>query len=345
MNASGDEDRGRPTSVREAGHDEIWLHNRLAEQPELLGLGEVKIVGQELSWPDGGNLDILATNEDTYYSVEVQLGEVDASHSFRVFDYWARNRAARRDRAHVAVLVVEKAAGRYRPALQALAEYVPLIVIELRAQIVETRLALTPYVVIANSELDLTVVPAADEIADRTEAEWKAEVDEQAWVAYQALLAYAMSLGVVRPEYRQRTCVTLRRGRRSWVVVKFGKGAISVHLVDPDGVLGTGSPSEAFELFAKEAAAEGVPISWQAGLNAGKQPIAVRLGPEDVNEGVIQGLLKASWDWLSHEGEVSAPISQPRGPAVYTRPIPSGGSTSTPTTTSKAAKSAIPAGP
>lgn len=38
--------------------------------------------------PDG---DTPATG-DTYYSVEVQLGKVDASHSFRVFDYRARNR-------------------------------------------------------------------------------------------------------------------------------------------------------------------------------------------------------------------------------------------------------------
>lgn len=76
---------------------------------------------RELSAPRGGSLDILAADGDTYYSVEVQLGEVDASHSFRVFDYWARNRTRFEGRTHVAVLVVESAAGRYRPALEALA--------------------------------------------------------------------------------------------------------------------------------------------------------------------------------------------------------------------------------
>jgi hypothetical protein len=40
----------------------------------------------------GRDLDILASAGDTYYGIEVQLGEVDASHSFRVFDYRARNR-------------------------------------------------------------------------------------------------------------------------------------------------------------------------------------------------------------------------------------------------------------
>jgi hypothetical protein len=83
---------GQPAKLRDLGYDEIWLQNWLADSPARLGLGEVRIVAQELTAPRGGSLDILAADGDTYYSVEVQLGEVDASHSFRVFDYWARNR-------------------------------------------------------------------------------------------------------------------------------------------------------------------------------------------------------------------------------------------------------------
>jgi hypothetical protein len=83
---------GKPAQLRDLGYDEIWLQNWLAADPAILGLGEVQIVAQELSAPRSGSLDILARDGDTYYSVEVQLGEVDASHSFRVFDYWARNR-------------------------------------------------------------------------------------------------------------------------------------------------------------------------------------------------------------------------------------------------------------
>jgi hypothetical protein len=83
---------GKPAQLRDLGYDEIWLQNWLTADPARLGLGEVQIVARELSAPRGGSLDILARDGDTYYSVEVQLGEVDASHSFRVFDYWARNR-------------------------------------------------------------------------------------------------------------------------------------------------------------------------------------------------------------------------------------------------------------
>jgi hypothetical protein len=73
---------GQSAKLRDLGYDEIWLQNWLAEDPTRLGLGEVRIIAQELTAPRGGSLDILAADGDTYYSVEVQLGEVDASHSF-----------------------------------------------------------------------------------------------------------------------------------------------------------------------------------------------------------------------------------------------------------------------
>jgi hypothetical protein len=75
---------GQSAKLRDLGYDEIWLQTWLAADPARLGLGEIRIVAQELTAPRGGSLDILAADGDTYYSVEVQLGEVDASHSFRV---------------------------------------------------------------------------------------------------------------------------------------------------------------------------------------------------------------------------------------------------------------------
>src|SRR3954468_20500655 len=124
---------GRAARLRELGYDEIWLQNWLSAEPERMGLGPVDILAQELTNPPGGNLDILAAAGDTYYSIEVQLGEVDASHGFRVFDYWARNRRRFANKSHVAVLVAESTLGRYRIALEELAAFAPLLVVELRS--------------------------------------------------------------------------------------------------------------------------------------------------------------------------------------------------------------------
>jgi hypothetical protein len=98
---------GQAAQLRELGYDEIWLQNWLTADPTRLGLGQIRVVAQELTAPRGGSLDILAADGDIYYSIEVQLGEVDASHSFRVFDYWARNRLRFEGKTHVAVLVAE----------------------------------------------------------------------------------------------------------------------------------------------------------------------------------------------------------------------------------------------
>jgi hypothetical protein len=80
----------------------------------------VVVLAQEPTHAHGGSLDILAAGDDTHYSVEVQLGEVDASHGFQVLENWARNRARCPDKTPVAALLVESADGRFRQALDRL---------------------------------------------------------------------------------------------------------------------------------------------------------------------------------------------------------------------------------
>jgi hypothetical protein len=213
---------GQPVKLRDLGYDEIWLQNWLADSPARLGLGEVRIVAQELTAPRGGSLDILAADGDIYYSVEVQLGEVDASHSFRVFDYWARNRVRFEGKTHVAVLVVESAAGRYRPALEALAEYLPLVVIELRAWRGEAEVILVPETVVINRGLDVAGPAGTVSGEARSAADWKASVSAEAWAFHDAFIAWTRAnLGEVRVDYSPKSYVGVRRGRR----VAFGKRA------------------------------------------------------------------------------------------------------------------------
>ena len=84
------------TTLRVIGKDERWLHKWIKEKPSRLGLGDLTIKRSELSHYKnrGGRLDILAyrADLDTYYEIEVMLGECDADHGFRTLDYWARER-------------------------------------------------------------------------------------------------------------------------------------------------------------------------------------------------------------------------------------------------------------
>jgi hypothetical protein len=75
------------TTLRALEKDEAWLHNWIKEKPARLGLGDVTIKRSELIHykNKGGRLDILGYRGDldTYYEIEVMLGECDADHGFR----------------------------------------------------------------------------------------------------------------------------------------------------------------------------------------------------------------------------------------------------------------------
>ncbi len=297
---------GTAARLRDLRYDEIWLQNWLAEDPSRLGPGDVRVLAQELTQTSGGSLDILAADGDTYYSIEVQLGEVDASHGFRVLDYWARNRERYPGKTHVAVLMAESAGGRYSAALRAIAEYLPLAVIELRVWQGQSEAVLVPEVVAANASLDIGGTPAAAAAGGRTEADWQEECTEEAWEFQRAFVKWAReNLGDIRVDYNPRSYIGVRRGRRVWGPLWPVRDGATVHLPDPDG--SRDEPSVAFEDFRHRLSGLGLEPSWQASYNAGANPISLRLTRADLEKPEVQELLKASWDII---GDGATPWSE-----------------------------------
>ncbi len=148
---------GAVSTVSELGKDEAWLQGWLKEQPTRLGLGDLQVT-------DGaGDADarcFVATDEDRCFSVDVRLGEMEASHGFQLLDNWARNRARHPDKTHVAVLVTEKAGDRYRTTLETLAQHLPLVVVELAVWRGDTEAIVVPHVALASEDVDLSTTPA-----------------------------------------------------------------------------------------------------------------------------------------------------------------------------------------
>ncbi len=110
-------------TLESLGLDEAWLENWIQENPKRLGLGSrLRVLKSQLHRPansGGGRLDLQLVDddiEDRVYDVELQRGELDASHGFRALDYWAREQKAdENDRTHFPVIVAEKIRGS-RPA-------------------------------------------------------------------------------------------------------------------------------------------------------------------------------------------------------------------------------------
>jgi hypothetical protein len=313
---------GSLTTLKALGYDERWLQDWLARSPDTLGLGAIKIIDQEQGQTGGGSLDLLAVDgeTDTYYSIEVQLGEIDASHSFRVFDYWARNRMRYPGKTHVAVLVAENATGRYRPALEALAETVPLIVIELRTLKGKQEAVLVPEVVIANASLDLIDTPAGTAGQERTEDEWRESITGEAWAFKDAFVSWVgENLGDVRVSYAAKSYVGVRVGRRTWAPLWPRQDGATVYLPDPDGTR-SDDPSVAFEQFEARLREEGLSANWQPTYNAKANPVVVRLRRQDLERPVVQDLLRASYDILAEGAQPwseRAPIGRPSSAPLH----------------------------
>ena len=306
---------GQLVRLRESGRNEYWLQDWLVADLTRLGLGELKLVEQEQTQAGGGNLDILAAAGDTYYSVEVQLGEVDASHSFRVFDYWARNRRRFPSKTHVAVLVAESTVGRFRVALEELAEYVPLLVVELRSWRGAQEIVIVPELVVTNASVDVSGTPLAVTAGEsRTEADWQDAVTEEAWAFHLEFADWVKtSLGPFVIDYSPKSYIGVRVGRRVWAPLWPRQDGSQIYLPDPDQSRSEESP--AYQHFRELLADQGFTLNWQTTYNAGANPISIRLRRKDLQEPAVQSLLRASYAAVKPGAEA---WSETNSPVVWT---------------------------
>ena len=152
---------GRLSTWAELGKDESFLQEWLKEQPSRLGLGDLNVADSQPVQDDEGNPAFLASDADRYFSVDVRLSEMDASHGFQLLDNWARNRVRHPDKTHVAVLVTETVGDRYRTTLETLSEHLPLVVIELQIWRGESEAILVPHLALSSEDVDLGDTPAA----------------------------------------------------------------------------------------------------------------------------------------------------------------------------------------
>ena len=115
--------------------NEAWLQQVIADDPSILGLGDVILRDKERIQPRAGRLDLLLQDSDTNkrYEVEVQLGEVDESHIIRTIEYWDVERKRYPQYEHCGVIVAEDITSRFLNVLGLFNGVIPLIAIQLTA--------------------------------------------------------------------------------------------------------------------------------------------------------------------------------------------------------------------
>jgi predicted transport protein len=125
-------------------YTEKWVQARIAEDPAILGLGELVLRDQERIQPRAGRLDLLLQDSDTKrrYEVELQLGPSDEAHIIRTIEYWDIERKRYPQYEHCAVLVAEDITSRFLNVVSLLNGTVPLIALQMQAYKVGEHLTL-----------------------------------------------------------------------------------------------------------------------------------------------------------------------------------------------------------
>ena len=89
--------------------NERWLQDIIANEPSILGIGDVILKDKERTHIRAGRLDLLLQDADGYgrYEVEIQLGGTDESHIIRTIEYWDIERKKYPQYEHTAVIIAE----------------------------------------------------------------------------------------------------------------------------------------------------------------------------------------------------------------------------------------------
>lgn len=116
-------------------YNEKWLQGLLAEDPGLLGLGDLVVKDVERRQPRAGRLDLLLTDPETHtrYEVEIQLGATDEAHIIRTIEYWDIEKSRYPQYEHVAVIVAEDITSRFLNVINLFNKAIPLIAIQMEA--------------------------------------------------------------------------------------------------------------------------------------------------------------------------------------------------------------------
>lgn len=137
----------KPERVLLKSHAEFtekWVQDRIAEDPAILGLGDLVLRDRERIQPRAGRLDLLLQDTDTKrrYEVELQLGATDEAHIIRTIEYWDIERKRYPQYDHCAVLVAEDITSRFLNVVSLFNGTVPLIAIQMQAYKVGEHLTL-----------------------------------------------------------------------------------------------------------------------------------------------------------------------------------------------------------
>ena len=114
---------------------ERWLQDIIADDPSIIGIGDVILKDKERIHHHAGRLDLLLQDADGIdrYEVEIQLGATDESHIIRSIEYWDIERKRYPQYNHTAVIIAEDITSRFLNVISLFNGSIPLMAIQVSA--------------------------------------------------------------------------------------------------------------------------------------------------------------------------------------------------------------------
>jgi len=165
----------KPDKIFLANHPSIketWIQQQIADDPSLLGLGDLIMKDKERMQPRAGRLDLLLQDAESKrrYEVEIQLGKTDEAHIIRTIEYWDIERKRYPQYEHCAVIIAEDITSRFLNIISLFNGNVPLIAIQMNALKFGDDIALVFTKVL--DELSLGLVDEDEEVSEVTDREY-----------------------------------------------------------------------------------------------------------------------------------------------------------------------------
>ncbi len=149
--------------------NEKWIQNLIAEDPSILGFGDLILKDKERQQPRAGRLDLLLQDPDSNrrFEVEIQLGRTDESHIIRTIEYWDIERKRYPQYEHTAVIVAEDITSRFLNVISLFNGFIPLVAIQMQAIRVSDNVSVVCSTVLDQVTLGLVDEEEVQEVTDR----------------------------------------------------------------------------------------------------------------------------------------------------------------------------------
>lgn len=203
--------------------NEAWVQNVIAENPSLLGLGELILKDKERIHSGSGRLDLLLQDEESKqrYEVEIQLGKSDESHIIRTIEYWDIERKRYPQYDHTAVIVAEDITSRFLNVISLFNGFIPLIAIQMQAIKIKEYVSLSFVKVL--DERKLGWIEEDEEIAEITDRSyWEKRINKSSLEITDEFFSLLKEIdSSISPNYRKRYVgVWVDKKARNFVALK-----------------------------------------------------------------------------------------------------------------------------